>query len=290
METNPQNQLEGLKRKRFDAARLRGPQITESCELDAQGVLRPKSEFSDTRLYSARANELTFLKWNWASTQLADLTESERREFLAAISTVIDRAGMTKALYLGAAEPAFKVAPPSTIESRPAPISTTAANQVTARTVTLLAPNDPTNRALAAYLQSKCREIGLNVEMTFVDLGTLVQRVLKGEYTSCLLWIEQQIPSTGCFAWTAFWTPGSPLTVFGQELTGLGNAPAVARSRLGADERRLDYSQLADQISGQQTAWTPLLSRSVVVMANSRCDGLFLDRNGFPYYLFLRAR
>lgn len=50
------------------------------------------------------------------------------------------------------------------------------------------------------------------------------------------------------------------------------------------------YAKVAEEIGLKQTAWTPLLSRSAVMMVKPRCEGLFLDVNGFPYFLFLHVK
>jgi len=290
VESNPQNQLEGMAKGRFDVIRLRGPMISESCQIDAGGVLQTKQSFKDTKLLQARANELTFLKWNWKSPQLADVPETQRQTFLAAVSGQIARSDLARTVYLGAAEPAYAAAPPSTLPASTEPMPSAPEFSFGSRAVSLLAANDPSSRQLAGYLQTQLRGLGFNVELTFVDLGNLVQRVLKDDYTICLLWVEQQIPSTGCFAWSLFWSPGSPMTVFGETLSTLGAVPESARGILNADQRRATYAKMIGDITQRQTAWTPLLSRSAVMMVNPRCEGLFLDVNGFPYFLFVRVK
>ena len=289
VEANGQNQLEGAAKGKYDFIRLRGPMLAESCERVEGTGLQPKPEFKSQRIVQARANELVFLKWNWSNAQLRDIPESHRRSFLAAVSSRIPRAAMARRLYLDAGEPAYGIAPPSTLPSstqQSLPNSDT--NGIGERKLTLLAANDPSSRQLAGYLQTELREVGLNIELSFVDLGGLVQRLLNGEFAVAVLWVEQQIPSTGCFAYTMFFTPGAPFTLFGQPIDGLGESALAARGVLDMQARRMAYASVAGEIGRTQTAWTPLLSRSTVMMVNSRCDGLFLDSNGFPYYLFLR--
>jgi ABC-type transport system substrate-binding protein len=291
VEANPQNQLEGVAKGRFDGIRLRGPMIAEASELKDGSRLQPKPHFKDTRLLQARANELTFLKWNWAHAQLADMPEEQRKSLLSAVSARVSRAALAKTLYLGAGEVAYSVAPPSTLPIVPPPAGSAGDfKSVAKRTLTMVLANDPSSRQLGAYVQSELREFGLEMELNFVDLPNLVQRIIKGDYAVSLLWVEQQIPSTGCFAWTMFFTPGAPFTLFGQPIDGLSESALAARGVLDLEARRLAYAKVAEEIGQKQTAWTPLLSRSVVMMVGPRCEGLFLDANGFPYFLFLRAK
>ena len=84
--------------------------------------------------------------------------------------------------------------------------------------------------------------------------------------------------------------PGAPLVFLGEAIPGLDGPVNAARGILGLEERRAAYARLATEIAGKQTAWTPLLSRSAVMMVGSRCEGLFLDANGFPYFTFLRIK
>ena len=291
VEANPQNQLEGEAKGKFDAIRLRGPMIVEACESrDGSGLL-PKPSFKDTRLLQARANELTFLKWNWSHAQLADIPEGQRKSLLAAVSARISRAALVKTLYLGAGEVAHAIAPPSTLPPATPPVESTGEfKNPSKRILTMVLANDPSSRQLGAYVQSELRDLGLEMELNFVDLPNLVQRIIKGDYAVSLLWVEQQIPSTGCFAWTMFFTPGAPFTLFGQAIEGLGESAQAARSVIDAEARRRAYAGVAEAIGQAQTALTPLLSRAAVMMVNPRCEGLFLDANGFPYFLFLRVK
>jgi hypothetical protein len=59
---------------------------------------------------------------------------------------------------------------------------------------------------------------------------------------------------------------------------------------LDLEARRAAFAKVAAEITEKQTAWTPLLSRSAVMLVGARCDGLFLDANGFPYFTFLRVK
>lgn len=291
VEANPQNQMEGMAKGRFDAIRLRGPMIVEACEQREGAGLTPSPSFKDTRLIQARANELTFLKWNWAHPQLADIPEQQRKALLAAVSSQINREALVKSLYAGAGEAAYGIAPPSTLPTAQPPTQPTGElSGVGKRTLTMVLANDPSSRALGAYVQSELRKLGLEMELNFVDLPNLVQRIIKGDYAVSLLWVEQQIPSTGCFAWTMFFTPGAPFTLFGQPIDGLGESASAARGVLDLADRRMAYAKVAEEISLKQTAWTPLLSRSAVMMVKPRCEGLFLDANGFPYFLFLHVK
>jgi ABC-type transport system substrate-binding protein len=291
VESNPQNQLEGVRKGKFDVIRLRGPMLGEACEPMEGGGLQPKPAFKNTRLLQTHANELTFLKWNWSNSQLANIPEVQRKTLLAAVSSQVHHAALAKTLYLGAGEMAYGIAPPSTLPSAPEPsMSAADLKGIGARTLTLLAANDPSSRQLAGSLQTQLSELGLKVDLTFVDLGGLVQRLIKGDYCVCLLWYEQLIPSTGCFAWSLFWTPNAPLTFLGETIQGLGDPANTARGILNLDLRRAAYEKMAEEIAQTQTAWTPLLSRNAVMMVNPRCEGLFLDVNGFPYFLFLRVK
>lgn len=291
VEANPQNQLEGAIKGKFDAIRLRGPMIVEACESRTGSGLGPKPAFEDTRILQARANELTFLKWNWSHAQLADIPEAQRKLLLASVSARISRAAMAKTLYLGAGEVAYGIAPPSTLPPATPPVESAGEfKNATRRTLTVVLANDPSSRQLGAYVQSELRNLGLELELSFMDLPNLVQRIIKGDYAISLLWVEQQIPSTGCFAWTMFFTPGAPFTLFGQPIDGLGESAQAARGVGAPDARRAAYAEVAEAIGRKQAAWTPLLSRSVVMMMNPRCEGLFLDVNGFPYFLFLRVK
>ncbi len=291
VEANPQNQMEGVTKGKIDAIRLRGPMIVEACEQREAAGLTPKPSFKDTRLIRARANELTFLKWNWANPQLADIPEPQRKALLATVSSQINREALVKSLYAGAGEVAYGIAPPSTLPPAQPPTQPTGElSSVGKRTLTMVLANDPSSRALGAYVQSELRKLGLEMELNFVDLPNLVQRIIKGDYAVSLLWVEQQIPSTGCFAWTMFFTPGAPFTLFGQPIEGLGESASAARGVLDLADRRMAYAKVAEEISLKQTAWTPLLSRSAVMMVKPRCEGLFLDANGFPYLLFLHEK
>ncbi len=291
VEANPQNQMEGVAKGKFDAIRLRGPMIVEAYGAGGGSALEPKPAFKNTHLLQARANELTFLKWNWANPQLADIPEAQRKSLLATVSATINRAALVKSHYVGAGEVAYSIAPPSTLP--PAQPPTPSAGGFTSpgkRTLTMVLANDPSSRQLGAYVQSELRGLGLELELNFVDLPNLVQRIIKGDYAVSLLWVEQQIPSTGCFAWTMFFTPGAPFTLFGQPIDGLGESASAARGVLDLPDRRMAYAKVAEEISLKQTAWTPLLSRSAVMMVKPRCEGLFLDANGFPYFLFLHVK
>ena len=291
VEVNGENQLEGLTKGRFDVVRLRGPMIGEACEFREGLGLQPKGSFGKDRIVEARANELTFLKWNWASPQLADIPEGQRKGMLAAVSARIPRVALAKALYLGAGEPAYGVAPPSTLPGAVTPGDSASGWRAAAkRTLTMVLANDPSSRQLGGYVQTQLRELGVELELSFVDLPNLVQRIIKGDYAVSLLWVEQQIPSTGCFAWTMFFTPGAPFTLFGQSIDGLGEEASAARGVLDLEARRAAYAKVAEEIGQKQTAWTPLLSRSAVMMVGPRCEGLFLDANGFPYFTFLRIK
>ena len=291
VEVNGENQLEGLAKGRFDAVRLRGPMIGEGCEFKEGAGLRPKAAFDKARVVEAHANELTFLKWNWASPQLADIPEAQRKAMLGAVSARIQREALTKALYLGTGEPAYGVAPPSTLPAAGMPGDLAGDwKSPGKRTLTLVLANDPSSRQLGGYVQTQLKDLGLEIELSFVDLAGLVQRIIKGDYAVSLLWVEQQIPSTGCFAWTMFFTPGAPFTLFGQPIDGLGEEASAARGILDLEARRAAYASLAGEIGQKQTAWTPLLSRSAVMMVGPRCEGLFLDANGFPYFTFLRVK
>jgi ABC-type transport system substrate-binding protein len=291
VEVNGENQLDGLAKGRFDVIRLRGPMISEGCEFKEGVGLRPSSAFDKARILEARANELTFLKWNWANPQLADIPEGQRKALLEAVSARINRVALTKVLYLGAGEPAYGVAPPSVLPAAGTPAdSGNDWKSPGGRALTLVIANDPSSRQLGGYVQTQMKSLGLEVELNFVDLRSLVQRIIKGDYAVGLLWVEQQIPSTGCFAWTMFFTPGAPFTLFGQSIDGLGDEASAARGVLDLEARRMAYAKVAEQIGQKQTAWTPLLSRSAVMMVGPHCEGLFMDANGFPYFTFLRLK
>jgi ABC-type transport system substrate-binding protein len=291
VESNAENQMEGVRKGSFDVVRLRGPMIGEACETNGSGGLQAKGAFKNARVVAARANEMTFLKWNWSNPQLAGIPEAQRGALLEVVSARIPRDVLAQTLYLGAAEAAYSVVPPFTIPGAAEPRTLApGTGGFGEKTVTLLAANDPSSRQLAGLLQNELRGVGLKVELSFVDLGGLVQRLIKGDYCVCLLWYEQLIPSTGCFAWSLFWMPGAPLTFLGEAIPGLDGPANAARGILGLEERRAAYARLATEIAGKQTAWTPLLSRSAVMMVGPRCEGLFLDANGFPYFTFLRIK
>lgn len=287
--SDSQNQLQAMASGRADVVRLRGSMLGEACERTPDGKLVPKSRFRSGRIISTPANELTFMLWNWESIQADHLNADDRRQWLGMFSHALSREDLVRQLYLGQAVSAEGIVPPSALRtpfSWPMPDS----NDISARVgLTLLTPNDPDSRRLASYLQERARAVGLSVQVTSVELGQLVQRLLGGNYELALFWIEQQIPS-GPIPWTQFFREDSPFAAIGQPVRGIGDAVTAARSLLDIEKRQGAYTALVDRINEEQAAWLPIVSRNTVLLVSDRIDGEILDSNGVVYWTRLTTR
>jgi ABC-type transport system substrate-binding protein len=287
-----QARLQMARENKADLVRLRGPMLAEVSERVEGNQLQLKSEYSHHVIVTSEANELTFLLLNWKAPVLDGLSGNQRRQWHQALSDAMNRAEMVKNLYQGegGAEPTHHIAPPSSFTIAPAVAKGTTAVKIPVPSkLTLVSPNDATSRQLATYVQIRSREAGLELEVQLVELPNLIQRVIDRNFEIALLWIEQQIVSTGPFAWISFYNPKSPLSAFGEPLSEIGQQAEEVRGIINSQTRATRYSQLVEGIDIAQTSWVPLASRKAVFLT-SKGISIFLDRNGTPVTGFIGIR
>ena len=264
--------------------RLRGPMLKEACERTQDGRLRPKQEFTGKKVEAARANELTFLILNYGSGALSGLADSERASWHKALSEAMARELMADTLYFGraGAEPTAVIAPPSTFDTElPNPTSVKGDQTVGPKNITLLNANDAASRQLSAFVQSQCREVGLQLDLETVELPNLIQRIIEKKFEMAGLWVEQQIPASGPIPWISFFDPVAPLSVLGQPINEVTSKLQAARGQLDANARKAGYTEIVRLIDSKQTVWIPLVSRKATFLMSENIS-VFLDRNGTP--------
>lgn len=284
--SSPQ-QLQAFAAGDLDVLRLRGSMIGEAAELDDTGALTPKPRFAETSVFSAQANELTFLIFEWEAEALSSIPAEGRKAFLAGLSAAYPRAAIAQRLYLGQAQPAFGVVPPSAADQAyawPTPTDWPRPGQVP-----LLGSNDTDSRRIANSIQAEFAKSGVELNLEFVELSQLVDRILSGTSPSSLFWIEQLIPAKGPMAWALFWRTDSFFSTIGQPLEGVAEQIETARGTLDPERRQALYAEVLADINQRQHTFLPLLSRNTVLMYRDHVDGLFVDVNGVPYWTFIGA-
>jgi peptide/nickel transport system substrate-binding protein len=281
-----QNQLEALRAGRVDIVRLRGPAIAEACVL-SRGVLKPRPVFAAAQVASAPASELGFAVFNWSHAKLASIPVDDRRKLLESLAARVPRQALSDSLYLGAADPATAIAPPSTVSGQQSFGNESVNFKLTTPIkLTLLSANDELARQFATFVAPSCKEVGLEVEPRFVEVPKLVEELLKREFEISTLYFE--MPVAGIGPWTMFFEEGNPFAVFGEPLPGVKEKVQAARSLVDEARRNQAYAEIVSEISRKQVTWLPVVSRRTVLLSSHRAEGLFIDACGTPVWSFLR--
>lgn len=285
---DPQNQFEAFRSGKVNILRLRGPALGETCVLGADGRLQPRPEFSAGKVIQSPASELVFMVLNYSNPKLADISTNERSALIAALSAKVQREPLIKSLYLGMADPAVGVVPPSMLsEAQTAPAPPTDFKLQPSRKLVLLAANDPSSRELATFLQPQFRDLGLDFDVHFVELPKLAEDIIKHDYEAAGLWFE--MPVAGIGPWAMFFEESNPFSVFGQGLPAIKEKVEAARGILDAEARNRAYADAVADINNRQQAWLPIISRHTVLLVNKKVSGVLLDVCGTPIWSSLNV-
>ena len=285
---DPQNQFEAFRSGKADIIRLRGPALAETCALGTNGQLQPKPEFPGAKVVQAPASELVFMVLNYSNPKLADISKDDRGALIAALSAKLERNPLVKSLYLGMADPAVGIVPPSALAlPQSAPTALPNFKLQTSKKLVLLAANDPSSRQFATFLQTQFKQIGLEFDLQFVELPKLAESVIKHDFEAAVPWFE--MPVAGIGPWTMFFEEGNPFSIFGQGLPGIKEKLQAARSILDEAARNQAYAEVVSDINSRQQAWLPIVSRRTVLLENHRTDGAFIDVCGTPVWSFLKV-
>lgn len=285
-----QARLEGFKQGELAWLRLRGPMISEATESTAKGITVQKwVGRGKASIYPA--NELNYLIYNWESPALKGIPAPSRRSTLLKSSAAVDREKLADKLAPGGlAEATASIAPPSSGVPALAQLTPPAAGTPgQPANLTLLAANDSASRQFAIAVQTAWRERGVEIKTEFVDLGKLVERLVKKDFEIMLFWIELQVPSSGPYAWCCFFDKNAPLSAFGEAREDTGALLAQARGAVEAGERAKRFAQVVELIDARQSSWLPLLSRKAVVLHDLSIVPWF-DRNGTPVNGLIRRK
>lgn len=284
---SPQAQLSAIQSGEAHLVRLRGPMLGEALRKDPAGRLQPAERFTNARLVSSPANELTFMALNFKKDPMSAIPEDDRRAWQRKLSAALDPAHqLVDSTYIGAAAAATSSVPPTVLSVAGAAREPGRVDPVT---VELLCANDPDSRRLGQYAQSRARTIGITFEIVYLDLAQLASRLIGGEHQAALLWIEQQVPAAVA-PWVNFFDQSNPMVALAQPVEGVGEMQRAARSVLDPAERADAYRKLVQHIDAQQTVWVPIVSRDTVYLADERLDGVFLDANGLLWFCFLTSK
>ena len=288
--TDDQARLEGFRKEDFDVVRLRGPMVAEATEPGSKG-LSPRASIGRGTVSTFAANELNYVIYNWESPKLAPIPKDLRRSVLLQMSASLDRAALAGRFLPGnLAEATASIAPPSAgVPALPALEPPPPGSPPHPTGLTLIAANDSGSRQLAVALQKQLADKGLAIETEFVDLGNLVQRLVKKDYDLMLFYIELQIPSRGPYAWCSFFDKNAPLSAFGEAREDTGTMLAEARGAGDVLERERRFRQAVAFIDGHQSTWVPLMSRMAVVLHDPTVTPWF-DRNGTPINGLIRRQ
>jgi peptide/nickel transport system substrate-binding protein len=195
-----------------------------------------------------------------------------------AISLAIDRAGIARTLLAGYAQPADTLLPPALWAYRPAksPLAfdPEAARALVKETgpirVTLLTSTDRLRGTIARYLAQELAEVGVDLEVTPLELGTMLARLSAGEFDAATL----QLPEI---------TEPNVLRVFmhGALTPPMGanrgriHDPAIDRlldegDRATSQEARLDVYAELEERNHEELLLIPLWHEDQVVVTSER--------------------
>lgn len=283
-----QNQLEAIRSGKADIVRLKGPMLTEACTGRVGGSLQPRPLFAKTTIVEGQASELNFVIVNWRNPKLADISAGDRRALLSSLSAKLPRETVVSSVYMGAADLAVGVVPPCTLGSEQSvPEATASWKSPPERKLVLLAANDAASRQLATFLQPRFKEMGWELDLQFVELGGLMERLIKRDYELGLLWFE--MPVAGVEIYAACFEQGNPLAAFGEEIPEVRQKLESARSIINDAERQNARAKVIGEINAAQSVWLPIISRHTVLLCSGRVDGLVLDICGTAVWSSLKV-
>lgn len=282
-------QVDAISQGTADMVRVRGPLLNEIVVRSDDNSLHLRNRFINANLVSAKANELVVLFLPSESGKLSELDLDERKALHQTLYHGLDRESLLSQVYLGLGEPAYGVVPSMYGGPRDAVIPESAvADRISGLTV--LAANDADSRRLTEFVRGSARAVGIDMEPVFVDLATLAERLIAGEGADLgLVWFEMNISAPGPLPWAIFFTPDSPFTVLGEAMDGLDVRIHQVRSILEDDARAAAYREIFQDVSKQQSAWIPLISRNATWLTSDRVASDFLDVNGNLQFSFVRV-
>ncbi len=281
--------LSALRSKDVSMVRLRGPMIAEVCDSSDAG-LKPKAAFPNTVISTFKVEELSYIVLNWQSPKLASVPELRRRDSLLTLSQAIDRAKLESGIFpSGCAEATASIAPPSAVVVATAAMPDAPTGMAFPNGLTLVSANDSASRQIAVAIQNQLLENGIKIETEFVDIGKLIEKLVKKDFDLLNCWIELQVPSSGPYAWCSFFDRSSSLSAFGEGRDDIGDLLAQARGVLDPKQRAAAFAQVVSTIDSRQSTWLPLLSRKAVT---AQQVGVlpFFDANGTPVNGLIRTQ
>jgi hypothetical protein len=277
-----QARLNSFRRGETKILRLRGPMISEATVIEG-GQLRARPSVMRGNVGVFPANELTYAIVNWSSPKLSSISSEHRPGMVRALSSLLPRAQLAAdILPMNCAEPTASIAPPIT-----GAIATTAMSMPPPRTppipqsLTLLAANDSASRQLAMAMQRQLAIGGIRIEIEFVDLGKLIERLIEKQFDLMAFWIELQVASSGPYAWCSFFDKAAPLSAFGEARDDTGDLLTEARGIGEPSARAAAFRKVVSLIDERQHSWVPMMSRKAVVLHTASLHPWF-DINGTP--------
>ncbi|MBL9144120.1 MAG: ABC transporter substrate-binding protein [Verrucomicrobiaceae bacterium] len=287
--SDDQARIQGYRSGSIDILRLRGPMISE-VTTSVGGKLRARKDVPG-KVSVYPANELNYLICNWSSQKLVGIAAQDRRNVLAQLSAKLDRAKLVTELYpAGSAEATASIAPPITGAKPLAALAPPSAIEPSPpRKLTLVAANDSASRQLAVAVQKQLNASGLEIDAEFVDLGKLIEKLIKKDFDLMLFWIELQVPSSGPYAWCSFFDKAAPLSAFGEARDDISAALGQARGVPDDSLRAEAFSKVVSLIDEHQQSWVPLMSRKAVVIHSESTLPAF-DANGTPINGIIRKQ
>lgn len=269
--------------------RLRGPMIAEVCE-SSGGTLKPKAEFAEFDTKVSRVEDLAYVVINWQSPPLAPVKDNDKRSSFLKLSNAMDRTRLAESMLpAGCGIPTASIAPPSKTVAAVPSLPAAPAGAALPAALTLVSANDSASRQLAVAFQKQLQAQGVAINIEFVDLGKLIEKLIKKDFELLNCWLELQVPSSGPYAWCSFFDKSSSLSGFGEPLEDIEAPLAAARGTLDDSARATAFAQVVELINTKQTAWLPLLSRYAVTV-QSRGIEPFFDINGTPVNGLIRRQ
>lgn len=279
--TDDAARLSAFGSKQAGIVRLRGPMIREVCQVSGS-TLVPDERFAASKVSVFDTEELSYVIVNWQSPKLKGISENAQRNGTLALSAAIDRSKLVDSLFPQVcAEPTASVAPPSTVVSSKASMDSPQPESSFPQGLTLVSFNDSSSRQLATTIQAQLRAKGITIETEFVDLGKLIERLVKKEFDLLNCWIELQVPSSGPLTWCSFFDKAASLSAFGEPREDVSDILKNARSIVDPAARAKAYAQVVNLIDGRQKSWVPLMSHKAVVLHRDNISPAF-DQNGTP--------
>lgn len=269
--------------------RLRGPMIREACDI-GNNELTPKTRFAQTKVSTFRVEDLSYLIINWQCPTLAAISEVNRRPHVLALSGSIDRQSLVSELFpAGSAMPTSSIATPSDVVSPVSSMPTAPTGTIFPAKLTLVSANDAASRQLAIATQLQLRSRGIEIGTEFVDLGRLIEKLVKKDFDLLNCWMELQVPSSGPYAWCSFFDNSAAISAFGEAREDVGPLLSQARSNTDSTARAKTYANIVKMIDEKQVSWVPLMARKAVVIHSSLIVPAF-DINGTPINGLIRCQ